>query len=39
MLVGPASGAAAYATREYAQTLTAQDLLVTLFTDSGRHIC
>lgn len=36
LLVGPASGAAAYAAREYAQRLTPNDIVVTLFTDSGR---
>lgn len=35
-LVGPASGAAAYAVHEYAKSLPADALLVTLFTDSGR---
>jgi cystathionine beta-synthase len=36
ILVGPASGAAAYAAREYARTLNANDVVITLFTDSGR---
>lgn len=36
LLVGPASGAVAYAVREYAKTLTKDDVIVTLFTDSGR---
>lgn len=36
LFVGPASGAAAYAAREHARTLTPNDVVVTLFTDSGR---
>ena len=35
-LIGPASGATAYAVEQYAKTLTANDTLVTVFTDSGR---
>ena len=36
LLIGPASGAVAHAVCEYAKTLSEGDLLVTLFTDSGR---
>jgi cystathionine beta-synthase len=36
LLVGPASAAAAYATRAYAKTLTPADTMITIFTDSGR---
>lgn len=36
LLVGPTSGATAYAARLYAQKLTSHDTVVILFTDSGR---
>jgi len=35
-LVGPATGAIAYAAEQYAKTLTPKDVVVTIFTDSGR---
>lgn len=36
LLVGPASGATAYAVREYSKNLSPDDLLVMIFGDSGR---
>lgn len=36
MLVGPASGAIAHGVYEYAQKLSPKDVVVTIFTDSGR---
>ncbi len=36
LLVGPTSGAVAHAVFQYAQNLTPNDTIVTLFTDSGR---
>jgi len=36
LLVGPAAAATAHAAREYAKTLTPQDMVVILITDSGR---
>lgn len=36
LLVGPASGAVAYAIQEYAQNLTANDTVIMLFGDSGK---
>jgi cystathionine beta-synthase len=36
LLLGPASGAAAFATNEYSKKLSSSDTIVTIFTDSGR---
>jgi cystathionine beta-synthase len=36
LLVGPSSGAVAYATQKYAAKLTSEDLVVMIFGDSGR---
>jgi len=36
LLVEPAAAATAYAAREYAKTLTPEDMIVILITDSGR---
>jgi len=36
LLVGPSSGAVAYAAKEYAKTMSKNDLAVMIFGDSGR---
>jgi cysteine synthase A len=36
LLIGPASGAAAFAVHEYAKNLTENDTIIFLCTDSGR---